>query len=64
MAARNLFSHLYVFPASSSAPWQEHFPAEHEAMQLMSPICDSLSHPLPDGQCCLCLHGLKVNSEG
>lgn len=42
----------------------EHFPAEHEAMRLMSPICDSLSHPLPGGQCCLCLHGLKVLSEG
>lgn len=42
----------------------EHFPAEHEAMRLMSPICDSLSHPLPGGQCCLCLHGLKVLGEG
>lgn len=41
----------------------EHFPAEHEAMRLMSPICDSLSHPLPGGQCCLCLHGLKVLSR-
>lgn len=42
----------------------QHFPAEHEAMRLMSPICDSLSHPLPGGQCCLCLHGLKVLGEG
>lgn len=41
----------------------ELFPAEHEAMRLMSPICDSLPHPLPGGQCCLCLHGLKVLSE-
>lgn len=42
----------------------EHFPAEHEAMRLMSPICDSLSHPLPGGQHCLCLHGLKAVREG
>lgn len=41
----------------------EHFPAEHEAMRLMSPICDSLSHPLPGGQRCLCLHGLNVVRE-
>ena len=33
-------------------------------MRLMSPICDSVSHPLPGGQCCLCLHGLEVGSEG
>lgn len=42
----------------------EHFPAEREAMRLMSPICDSLSHPLPGGQRCLCLRGLTAVSEG
>lgn len=33
----------------------EHFPAEHEAMRLMSPICASLAHPFPGGQRCVCL---------
>lgn len=54
------FLHVSSLLLSTAA---EHFPAEHEAMRLMSPICDSLSHPLPGGQCCLCLHGLKVLSE-